>query len=311
MGIERPIDFSKPRVLRCRCCGHRATFKHTWIERWKQGKEGCPQCGITSDNPESAVYDWDFSDLVSDDQTVLKLNWYHTTTHSVWPNPNFDPEAGLSTVAKEGMRKSGNPNAVENWVAKQKSKALHIGTYEAAIENMLRQLDTQRQVETQYYLYRVNLHQTSIVTPGVNQEPKSILGDMTLPELGLTPEGIYRYINQFEDEGSISLAIGKEAIASVQRITIPLLPDTSSLSKKIERELDAAETRKPQSQQDVLETIRKRPLMTNPYEETAQNLWDELSQSLPERLRPKFCRARDPRIRDEGNEAYSKVLPAA
>lgn len=309
MGIERPVDFSKHRILLCKNCKYRAAFPHSWIDLWEQGKETCPSCRIESSHQRRAVYDWDHSDLITDISKVLNLNWYHTTTHTNWPDPHFDPAEKLTSNAKNYMRNStGNPHAVEEWVARQKTKALHVGTYEAAIENMLRQLGNQRASETQYYLYRVKLSKASKVAPGVNPEPSSSFGDSYLADLGIESGGIYRYINVHEDEGSVSLALGTKAIEAVQRIAIPLLPHKSSESQLIKNKLDHAEFMKPEPKNDKFSKIRSKPLFTNPYLDTTQLVWREIATSIPDRLQDKFSMALDTRIQTAGNEYFSRYM---
>ncbi|WP_020133532.1 hypothetical protein [Streptomyces sp. 351MFTsu5.1] len=55
--------------------------------------------------------------------------------------------------------------------------------------------------------------------------PSDFVGDVGLDEV--CPPGIdaARYLNYHEDPGGLSLALGRDAIASVQRIAVPL-PDT-------------------------------------------------------------------------------------
>ncbi|MGQ4560640.1 hypothetical protein ACUH90_02165 [Dermabacteraceae bacterium P7054] len=309
MGIERVIDFSKPRVLLCQRCKYRAAFSQSWIDRWGQGEESCPSCGVNSDSPERADYDWDRSDLAADDDIVLDLNWYHTTTHRNWPDPNFGFSAAPSCGPQSWVASRDDcATARLQWEARQKRKALHVGTYEAAIENMLRRLSYQPVLETQYYLYRVHLKADSVLAPGINREPTNFVGDTYLEKLGLGQGEIYRYVNVHEDEGSISLALGAEVIECVQRVPLPLMPSESLESQDIKLRLDAAELKRPKESVDAFSRFRSRPSFTNPYANEARTQWNRLSTQLPDRVQDKFSDALDLRIRIQGNNVFGKYM---
>jgi hypothetical protein len=74
-----------------------------------------------------------------DNEVLPQLPWYHTSTSYDWPSPAHSevPRARLAncrTIA-------GIP--VEQLIEHEISKAVHVGTYEAAIENMLRRMRDQ------------------------------------------------------------------------------------------------------------------------------------------------------------------------
>ncbi|MEU2142075.1 hypothetical protein [Nocardia rhamnosiphila] len=98
------------------------------------------------------------------------LYWYHSSTHAVWPDRDFDPAAQLTDETKRRMESQTGPGAVERWAARQKSKALHVGTYEAAIESMLRRMDNQSDAASQFYLHRVQLRSDCAIEPGIHIE---------------------------------------------------------------------------------------------------------------------------------------------
>ncbi|MDQ7993287.1 MAG: hypothetical protein AAGC63_09310, partial [Propionicimonas sp.] len=74
------------------------------------------------------------------------------------------------------------PGSVERWTARQKAKALHIGTYEAAIENMVRRKADQSGSGEQFFLYRVELSPDCVIEPGVHKEPTNFVGDAHLAD---------------------------------------------------------------------------------------------------------------------------------
>lgn len=68
---------------------------------------------------------------------MLETYWYHTSTHANWPGRAFDPTASLTDITQQRMRHiGGDGNEFERWAEGKRTKALHVGTYESAIENM-------------------------------------------------------------------------------------------------------------------------------------------------------------------------------
>lgn len=114
---------------------------------------------------------------------------------------------------------------VSAWAARQRAKALHVGTYEAAVHNMLRRIRDQADQRSQFYLYRVRLKLSVVVREGWLVDPGNFVGDVVLDEVCPPGVDVARYLNYHEDPGGLSLALGRDAIASVQRIAVPF-PDT-------------------------------------------------------------------------------------
>lgn len=296
MGFERKVDFSRLRNMRCGKCGHEEKFSHDWIDAWSQGDIGCPSCGITSDHPQRARYTYDFSDISCDRERITELNWYHTSVLKDWPNRDFDPLSVYPKNAQENIIKNMSDVELESWLTSQKAKALHVGTFEAALENMLRRMEDQGDSSSQFYLYRVNLRDNSPVSNAVNKEPASIFGDVNLEELGAGRSEIYRYVNSHEDPSSISLALTIDSIASVQRISIPIYPVDSVEVEGIRDVLCEAQKIPPQKIKDsLLSRIRKQPglepVYTNPYRDELHTQVENLANQLPRRIRDPFVTA--------------------
>ncbi len=106
--------------------------------------------------------------------------------------------------------------------------ALHVGTYEAAIENMLRRLHDQDDRDgspPSYWLHRVQIDlEPGDLAPGVGEEPTDWLGNVPLSKLDDEYGGAraVRYVNVNEAHGSISMAIHPAVIATVSTIEIPV-----------------------------------------------------------------------------------------
>lgn len=217
--VERSIDFRRPRHMLCRRCSHQWVVNLEWIERWNQALEKCPGCGMTCEYEDSPRFTVAPDDPTLDSQRVPHLAWYHTSTQPDWPTKNFDPAAELTTQTVQMM---GGEDHVRKWAAKQRAKALHVGTYEAAVHNMLRRIHDQADSSRQFYLYRVHLEPSVIVREDWLIDPSNLAGDVILADV--CPPGIdaARYLNCHEDPGGLSLALGREAILSTQRLSIPL-----------------------------------------------------------------------------------------
>src|SRR5699024_2742462 len=96
----------------------------------------------------------DAGDPALNDDLVAQFFWYHTSTQPDWPSRDFDPAADLTPGIRRMM---GGDERVTAWAARQRAKALHVGTYEAAVHNMLRRMRDQADRGNQFYLYRVHL----------------------------------------------------------------------------------------------------------------------------------------------------------
>ncbi len=203
--IERAVDFRRLRNIRCRSCRHKWLVDAEWLERFHQADEVCPVCGTdcqAEDRPDFWVAREDPS---YDYSTVRESYWYHTSTHANWPNRAFDPATEFTEVTKLRMQKaSSDGRGLERWVADQRSKALHLGTYEAAIANMLRRMDSQVGAEAQFYLYRARLYGDVGIEPWVHPEPTNFVGDVQLEGLCSLGAEVFRYVNVHEDPSSVS-----------------------------------------------------------------------------------------------------------
>ncbi|MGW0005890.1 hypothetical protein [Nocardia grenadensis] len=187
------------------------------------------------------------------------------------------------------MESQTGPGAVERWAARQKSKALHVGTYEAAVENMLRRMDNQNDAASQFYLHRVQLRSDCAIEPGIHKEPTDWMGDAHLE--GKCGPGInaLRYVNVHEDPSNVSLAIEISAVWWVQSIPIPLPVDADDpgLRDATARLLAAAgrpmEQAPPEDDDDSpLERLRRRHRTPQtPLASEAGRLLQETADLLP------------------------------
>lgn len=223
--MERPIDFSRKRYMLCDRCGLKWLVDLDWMDRWEQALETCPGCGVTCEEEISARVTVDADDPALQDRDVPRFAWYHTTTQPEWPALDFDPAAKLTSQTRLRM---GGDKRVKEWAERQKSKALHVGTYEAAIHNMLRRIEDQADHGSQFYLYRVYLDPTVAVRESWLVDPSNFVGDVVLDEVCPPGIDVARYLNYHEDPGGLSLALGRSSIVYTRRLTIPLHDATTT-----------------------------------------------------------------------------------
>lgn len=217
--MERLIDFWRDRRMLCSGCGHGFCVDLNWIDRWEQAKEACPGCGLTCEHEDAPRVTVDAGDPALDDDQVATFFWYHTSTQPDWPTRDFDPAANLTPGIRRMM---GGDERVAAWAARQRAKALHVATYEAAVHNMIRRMRDQADHGSQFYLYRVHLKPCVAEREGWIVDPSNWLGDVVLDEVCPPGIDVARYLNYHEDPGGLSLALGREAMASVQRVAVPL-----------------------------------------------------------------------------------------
>src|SRR4051812_22783462 len=137
--MEREVDFNRDRLMRCPQCGSEWTVDLAWVERWYQADEACPGCGTTSEAENAAQFAVHADDPALNDTVATQLAWYHTSTYLDWP-PTIDFAGRLNDDVRQMM---GGDEAVERWANRQANKALHVGSYESAVHNMLRRINDQ------------------------------------------------------------------------------------------------------------------------------------------------------------------------
>jgi hypothetical protein len=218
--MERAVDFHRDRRMRCGQCDQAWAVDLAWIERWHAGDEACPGCGTSCEAENGARITVSEDDPALDDGKAKDIAWYHSSTYAEWP-PTIDFASSLDDHARLMM---GGDEAVGRWANRQSTKALHVGTYESAIHNMLRRITDQGDSGKQFYLYRVHLKSTTVIDPGWTTDPSNFVGDVHLDDLCSPEVEAVRYVNYHEDPGGLSFAIRPSAIGTTQRLAIPLAP---------------------------------------------------------------------------------------
>lgn len=289
MLVERPIDFFRHRHMLCGRCGHRLIVDLDWIDRWEQSQERCPECGVDCEEEASPRVTVPPNDPALDTDAISRYAWYHTSTQPNWPTRDFDPIATLTNKMRCRMERMCGEGAVARWAERQRSKALHIGTYEAAVHNMLRRIRHQSDFGQQFYLYRVCLKPTITVREDWITDPGGLVGDVALEDVCPPGVDVTRYLNYHEDAGSLSLALGRDAIASTQQISIPVhnAHHAGWVAHRVS-ELEAASNIPPLNEIDEDDPLCGLAPPSSPRVLKASKIADQLACRLPINLRHKF-----------------------
>lgn len=182
------------------------------------------ECGTEVDTADLNPALRNLNDPALQDDSITSLYWYHTSRYENWP----DHQAHAAEVAEqvaELFYYHDEPD--QQQIIKQRTSfALHLGTYEAAIENMMRRLsdqDPDDRSNLNYWLHRVQIHfAPNDLDPHVGEEIPSYNGEIPLSELDDRGARAVRYVNIHEAHGSVSIAIHPDVIATVASIAIPL-----------------------------------------------------------------------------------------
>lgn len=257
------INFERPRHLYCNSCEERWQASASILIAWNDGHVSCPACNETQENLSFVPSP---SDFVLKDPKLLEAHWYHTSTNPGWPALVDDPGSRLDSQTRQRMEAMIGSGAADRWIETQRTKCLHIGTYEAAICNMLRRIGDQGNANDQFYLFQVRLRRDSKVRDGWIKDPGGLVGDSQPSKIMPGGEDITRYINDFEDRGRVSLALRTGTIEAVKRTQVML-----SL-------INAKNSAKDKSASGPIESQELTSIL-------------ELTQEIPQTVRAQFFRA--------------------
>lgn len=164
---------------------------------------------------------------------VSAFAWYHTSTSPDWPSLDY---AKRFAEELKWVDRNFGPSR-ESYLAEQTSKALHLGTYETAIENMLRRMKDQGDGGSQFYLYRVALRDGPLrINEGYRDENHEIAADVSMSDLANDRLDIVRYLNVHEAMGVLSIAVRRDVITALQTIPLPLKPPAAAGNAELFRD---------------------------------------------------------------------------
>lgn len=231
--VEQPLTgFDYCYWFDCVACGTRVNIAADLYElqttetptRRRADFSRCGKCDAEVDVTELRPVLRNLNDIALQDDCVGRLYWYHSSPYENWPDAEAYAAEFEAQIAKVPSLGGCNPQQL---LEQHTSLAVHVGTYEAAIENMLRRLhdqDRQDGSPVQYWLHRVQIHlEPGDLAPNVCEELADFMGNVPLSMLHKRGGArAVRYVNTNEADGSISVAIDPAVIATVTTIEIPV-----------------------------------------------------------------------------------------
>ena len=216
--VDRPVTFEHGYNMRCAHC--LATTSLTSSDYYREANGAhvvCEGCATEIHFGPAVMTLRDPGDPVLDDRYLLNVAWYHTSTFPDWPLGS----RAMPAATIESVRRFMPEASAHRVRARHENQALHIGSYEAAIESMLRRMRNQDDGGKPFYLYRIALrHESLTVEPGWRDENSDKAAQISQEDFG--DADVVRYLNVHESPGSISLAVRPAAIGALQRIALPI-----------------------------------------------------------------------------------------
>lgn len=220
MLIDRPVNFGGRFRMRCVNCS-----SVNWLsaEDYVTSPESmmvCNSCGDDFNFGPAVIALTDREDPALDDAALPELAWYHTTTDPEWPRTRKPFAADFLQHLRQ--RAQWAEEQIETYRVPRENQAIHLGTYEAAIDSMLRRMRNEGDQDSVFYLHRVRLRLDLVIEPGWRDENSATAAKIT--KFDLANDGVdgIRYLNAYEAIGSLSLAVVREAIESTQCVALPV-----------------------------------------------------------------------------------------
>jgi hypothetical protein len=290
--IERPVSFDYGYKMTCANCGGITALTSADYHRERNGAHvKCVNCESDIHFGPAVMAPRNADDPVLDDQIARTVAWYHTSTDPNWPDSGHP----MPPSAVELLARVMPDDEVHRTRDHYESQALHLGTYEAAIESMLRRMRDQDDGDAQFCLYRIVLCRDNMtIEPGWRDENSAGAANITLADLG--DSDAIRYLNVHESPGSISLAIRRESIAAVQRVPLPVralkVSASRSLVSEVSRirfrigQIEAART----AELDSLERIQRRTAARRgvPFERSPTPAQHELLEHISKLIEDEY-----------------------
>jgi hypothetical protein len=180
--VERPVSFRYGYNMQCETCGRLTPLSAStyYREQGHSARIKCPHCRGDIHYGPYALALRDAGDPALDDQAALSTAWYHTSTFSCWP-----PSGRPMTPTEAAFLSQVTPDSVTEHVRERhEHQAMHLGTYEAAIESMLRKMREQDMADERFWLYRVALRRDTTIEHGYRNETIEEIAQVTQAELG-------------------------------------------------------------------------------------------------------------------------------
>lgn len=245
-AVDQPLaGFGYDYWYICEGCGGRVSVGADLYELQSTRQAAptvCASCGTAVDITEQWPTLRDTEDIALQSDSFDKLVWYHTSRYENWPDLEAYT-ADVTAAATHNPRRRSRFRNPQRHIAKKLSLAVHLGTYEAAIENMLRRLKnhgSESFFRTTYWLHRVEIAlEPHDLYPEVVEEFRTTFGDVHLDQLDALGARAARYVNRYEARGSVSVAIDPAIIRTVSSIELPVaeaaLPESVAAASAVAR----------------------------------------------------------------------------
>ncbi len=312
--VERSDGFNYGYAMNCTCGKVSVLSAEDYFVETDGAHMKCSNCGTSIHFGIAVAALRDQDDRALDDEAVTRFAWYHTSTEPDWPSSDY-----ARRFIQDMEENDHRPVNRAHYVSMHTTKALHLGTYETAVENMLRRMHDEHDGGSQFYLYRVAIELVpGRINSGYRDENHDEAAQLSISELDRVSLDAVRYLNVHEGTGVLSLAIRPEVITAVQRIPIPLpelaLPPMPGF---LDREITALahvrdEMEAAQAKVEDIPHARRRMMYFGVYDDPDGlakkagdlehryiDLWNQLEDRLAEAYLPSASRP----IRRDFNEA--------
>ncbi|MFI5898044.1 hypothetical protein ACIA5D_48975 [Actinoplanes sp. NPDC051513] len=292
--VDRPVSFAYNYRMRCSCGGVEDLSAADYEAEINEAHIPCSRCWGSIHFGRAVAALRNLKDPALENEQLGRLAWYHTSTSPDWPSLTYEVQE------RQRLRDFGL--VTDEQIAMLSGLALHVGTYEAAIENVLRRMKYQDDRDSRFFLYRVALDLDSTrVETGYRDENEQRAARLSNTELRAEGLQAVRYLNVYESPGSLSLAVTADAIAAVHMVDLDghgLVPDhDAELTERLDsfqRDLDAARLRplpSPREPISAMEQLQRRAAArrgqaVDPGRPTGPEfyrLWESIDSILAER----------------------------
>ncbi|MFW0786322.1 hypothetical protein AAFP35_17600 [Gordonia sp. CPCC 206044] len=176
-------------------------------------------------------------DIIPDDDSaaagdVAGFAWYQVSSSAAWPTlSGARQRRGARGRSSEQSTPSG-PAVVP---------VVSVGTYEWAIERLLRQMRIGRLCSRQYYLHRVTVALLpSEIASGVCNEAADGVHEAGYDRLHHGECQALRYVTTYDAPGSVALSIVSSAIETIQSIPLPSSDFAAGLPDSLRRRVSVS-----------------------------------------------------------------------
>ena len=239
--LERHDGFAYHYRMMCDCGRSSVLTAADYFAEVNQAHMQCEHCGQTIHFGRAVIALRDEQDPALDNQSVSQFTWYHTSTSEDWPSATH---ADRVAAQFQGLAERLG-DRLQGFIERESTKALHVGTYEAAVENMLRRMHDQADARSQFYLHRVTLDvDPSRINQGYRNENEQAAAQFGVADLDAAEVDAVRYLNVHEAAGTLSLAVHPRVVRTAQTVALPVQELAEPLPPALETRIAGWESRR-------------------------------------------------------------------